>query len=91
MPFKIGCGIANGEWEIVQDIINKVFKGYKVNLYKLEVTMISEEKKAIEDLINQWIRRRTRSNQTRNEKRRSHSIWSRMYVYREISRYRNGI
>ena len=37
MPFKIGCGIANGEWEIVQDIINKVFKGYKVNLYKLEV------------------------------------------------------
>lgn len=37
MPFKIGCGIANGEWEIVQDIINKVFKGYTVNLYKLEV------------------------------------------------------
>lgn len=37
MPFKIGCGIANGDWEIVLDIINRVFKGYNVSLYKLEV------------------------------------------------------
>lgn len=36
MPFKIGCGIANGEWEKVLDIINRVFKGSKVTLYKLE-------------------------------------------------------
>lgn len=37
MPFKIGCGIANGKWELVLDIINKVFKDYSVSLYKLEV------------------------------------------------------
>lgn len=37
VPFKIGCGIANGDWEIVLDIINKVFKDYSVSLYKLEV------------------------------------------------------
>lgn len=36
MPFKIGCGIANGDWDKVLDIINKVFKGYNVSLYKLE-------------------------------------------------------
>lgn len=37
LPFGIGCGIANGEWELVQDIINEVFKDYSVSLYKLEV------------------------------------------------------
>ena len=35
MPFKIGCGIANGEWELVMNLINKAFKGYEVVLYKL--------------------------------------------------------
>ena len=43
--------------------------------------LTEEEKKAVEDLVNQWIRRRVGSNQTRNEKRRSTSIRSRMYVY----------
>lgn len=36
MPFKIGCGIANGEWELVLDVINKAFKNYEVVLYRLE-------------------------------------------------------
>lgn len=36
MPFKIGCGIAKGEFNLVLDVISKVFKGYKVVLYKLE-------------------------------------------------------
>lgn len=36
IPFKIGCENANGEWELVQDVINKVFKGSEVVLYKAE-------------------------------------------------------
>lgn len=36
MPYKIGCGIANGNWIIVLNIITKVFVDYKVSLYKLE-------------------------------------------------------
>lgn len=36
IPFKIGCGIANGEWWRVEEIINKTFKGMKVTLYRLE-------------------------------------------------------
>ena len=36
MPFKIGCGIANGDWELVLDVINKVFKDYEVTLYRLD-------------------------------------------------------
>lgn len=37
MPYKIGCGIANGDFNIVLDIISKVFMNYEVVLYKLEV------------------------------------------------------
>lgn len=35
LPFKIGCGIANGAWEIVSEIINKAFKDDSINIYKL--------------------------------------------------------
>lgn len=35
MPYKIGCGIANGDWETVENIIAKVFEDYEVTLYKL--------------------------------------------------------
>lgn len=35
MPYKIGCGIANGDWTIVLNNIEKVFIDYKVSLYKL--------------------------------------------------------
>ena len=37
IPYKIGCGIANGEWNIVYKIIEEVFSDYEVTLYKLEV------------------------------------------------------
>lgn len=37
MPYKIGCGIANGDFSIVLDVISKVFKDYEVTLYKLEM------------------------------------------------------
>lgn len=36
IPFKIGCGIANGDWELVLDVINKAFKDYEVVIYRLE-------------------------------------------------------
>lgn len=35
IPYGIGCGIANGDWNTVLSIIDKVFKDYKVTLYKL--------------------------------------------------------
>lgn len=37
IPCGIGCGIANGEWDKVYKIIEKVFSDYDVTLYKLEV------------------------------------------------------
>lgn len=36
MPYKIGCGIANGDWNIVYKIIEEVFNDYDVTLYRLE-------------------------------------------------------
>ncbi len=36
IPYKIGCGIANGDWNTVLSIIDEVFRDYKVTLYKLE-------------------------------------------------------
>lgn len=36
MPYGIGCGIANGNWNEVYKIIDEVFKDYNVTLYKLE-------------------------------------------------------
>ena len=35
IPYGIGCGIANGDWNTVLSIIDKAFKDYKVTLYKL--------------------------------------------------------
>lgn len=35
IPYKIGCGIANGDWNIVYKIIEEVFSDYDVALYKL--------------------------------------------------------
>ena len=36
IPYGIGCGIANGDWNIVYKIIEEVFSDYDVTLYKLE-------------------------------------------------------
>jgi len=35
IPYKIGCGIANGDWDIVLDIILEVFNDYDITLYKI--------------------------------------------------------
>ena len=35
IPYGIGCGIANGDWNKVYKIIEKVFKDYDVTLYKV--------------------------------------------------------
>lgn len=35
MPYGIGCGIANGDWNTVLSIIDEAFRDYKVTLYKL--------------------------------------------------------
>lgn len=37
IPYGIGCGIANGNWNKVYKIIEEVFSDYEVTLYKLEV------------------------------------------------------
>lgn len=36
LPWNIGCGFANGDWDIVSRIIDEVFDGYEVTLYRLE-------------------------------------------------------
>lgn len=36
LPYGIGCGIANGQWNKVQEVIEDVFSDYCVSLYKLE-------------------------------------------------------
>jgi len=35
IPYKIGCGLAGGDWEIVYQMIEEIFKDYEVTLYKL--------------------------------------------------------
>lgn len=35
IPYGIGCSIANGDWNKVYKIIEKVFEDYDVTLYKL--------------------------------------------------------
>lgn len=40
IPYGIGCGIANGDWNTVYKIIEKVFSDYKITLYKLEAEYV---------------------------------------------------
>lgn len=35
LPYNIGCGLANGEWSMVEEILEDVFSDYDVTLYKL--------------------------------------------------------
>lgn len=35
LPYKIGCGLAGGDWNVVHGIIEKVFQHVDVVLYKL--------------------------------------------------------
>ncbi len=34
-PYGIGCGLAGGDWDVVSQIIEDVFGGFRVYLYKL--------------------------------------------------------
>lgn len=36
LPYGIGCGLANGDWDVVSEILEQVFGDYDVMLYKLE-------------------------------------------------------
>ncbi|EGL17721.1 hypothetical protein HMPREF9413_4472 [Paenibacillus sp. HGF7] len=36
LPYNIGCGLAGGDWDIVEQIIEEVFIDYDVTLYKFE-------------------------------------------------------
>lgn len=36
LPYNIGCGLANGDWNVVYEIIDKVFSDYQLTLYKLD-------------------------------------------------------
>ncbi|UNK20688.1 macro domain-containing protein [Paenibacillus sp. N3/727] len=35
LPYNIGCGLANGDWDIVYKIIEDVFSDYDVTIYKI--------------------------------------------------------
>ncbi len=35
LPYNIGCGLANGSWDIVEKMIEDVFADYEVTLYKI--------------------------------------------------------
>lgn len=36
LPYGIGSGLADGDWNIIYDNIKNVFEGYEVVLYKLQ-------------------------------------------------------
>ena len=35
-PYKIGCGLAGGDWSIISKIIEEEFEGYEVEIYEYE-------------------------------------------------------
>ncbi|WP_312117643.1 macro domain-containing protein [Brevibacillus reuszeri] len=35
LPFNIGCGLANGSWDVVSKMIEEIYSDYDVTLYKL--------------------------------------------------------
>ncbi|WP_103108863.1 macro domain-containing protein [Brevibacillus reuszeri] len=35
LPFNIGCGLANGSWDVVSKRIEEIYSDYDVTLYKL--------------------------------------------------------
>ncbi len=36
IPYKYGCGIANGSWEQVESILLDIFTDYDITIYKLD-------------------------------------------------------
>ncbi|GMK41280.1 hypothetical protein PCCS19_43360 [Paenibacillus sp. CCS19] len=35
LPYNIGCGLANGDWNVVEPMLQEVFADYEVTLYRL--------------------------------------------------------
>lgn len=35
-PYKIGCGLAGGDWNIIQKLIYEILEGYNVEFYTLD-------------------------------------------------------
>ncbi len=35
LPYNIGCGLANGDWNVVEPLIQEVFSDYEVTLYRI--------------------------------------------------------
>ncbi|MFC5403117.1 macro domain-containing protein [Cohnella soli] len=35
LPYNIGCGLANGDWNVVEAMIQDVFSDYEVTLYRI--------------------------------------------------------
>ncbi|PLC14199.1 hypothetical protein BV582_21780 [Bacillus paralicheniformis] len=36
IPYGIGCGLAGGDWSIISELIDSIFSGYNVTIYKLD-------------------------------------------------------
>ncbi|MDK8180610.1 macro domain-containing protein [Paenibacillus sp. UMB4589-SE434] len=36
LPYNIGCGLANGDWDAVSSILSEVFMEYEVTLYRFK-------------------------------------------------------
>lgn len=36
MPYRIGCGLANGDWGQVLDMLTEVFRDHHLTLYRIE-------------------------------------------------------
>ena len=35
LPYRIGCGLAGGNWQIVKQMIENIFSDYPISIYKL--------------------------------------------------------
>ncbi|MEF3308124.1 hypothetical protein PV433_04325 [Paenibacillus sp. GYB004] len=35
LPYQIGCGLANGDWNVVGPMIEDVFRDYECTLYRI--------------------------------------------------------
>ena len=36
IPYNLGCGLGGGDWNVVYDMINRIFENYDVTIYNFE-------------------------------------------------------
>lgn len=36
LPYLLGCGLANGDWKVVEKMIDDIFADYEVTIYKFQ-------------------------------------------------------